>query len=108
MVRRPIRSARNAASPCRAAAQAGAHARVKTSLHVLTGLESRSRSTPFSYTCNQCNRCCYDKRIHVNPYEILRIAQALGTTTGDVIATHTEGGVSLANRDDGSCTFLTG
>lgn len=66
-----------------------------------------TRDTPFSYTCNACNRCCYDKRIHVNPYEVARIAQTLRTTTTDVIARYTENdGTSLAVRENGACVFL--
>jgi uncharacterized protein len=61
----------------------------------------------FSYTCNACNRCCYDKRIHVNPHEIARLASALGLRTTEVIDRYTDdGGVALGTRDDGSCVFL--
>ena len=29
------------------------------------------RDSAFSYTCHACNRCCHNKAIRVNPYEIL-------------------------------------
>lgn len=68
-----------------------------------------SRSEPFSYTCNRCRRCCYGKRIPLNPYDLVRLAAALGTTTGEVIGRYTEDGVVLKNREDvpgEPCVFL--
>lgn len=66
----------------------------------------RAWDTGFSYRCHACSRCCYGKRIQVNPYELVRLARTLGTTTSEVIAHHTAGGTSLATRADGSCVFL--
>ncbi len=67
------------------------------------------RSTPFSYECRGCARCCYGKSIPVNPYEILRIARLLGTSTTEVLARSTgHGGALLRARDDGGCVFLEG
>ena len=66
-----------------------------------------ARDSAFSYRCHGCHRCCYDKRIQVNPYELARLAGNLGTTTTDVIARFTtDGGVALARRPDSSCVFL--
>ncbi|MGV7229581.1 MAG: YkgJ family cysteine cluster protein [Nitrospirales bacterium] len=65
------------------------------------------RSSPFSYTCHQCSRCCYDKRIQVNPYEVARLARNQGLPTTDLIANCLEPGKPyLANQPDGACVFL--
>ncbi len=66
------------------------------------------RTSPFSYTCNQCSRCCYDKRIQVNPYEVARLARNKGISTTDFIANYLEPGKPyLDNQSDGACVFLT-
>ena len=39
-----------------------------------------TRASPFSYVCNACKRCCRNKAIRVNPYEILRLAPAIDVT----------------------------
>lgn len=66
------------------------------------------RVSPFSYTCNQCSRCCYDKRIQVNPYEVARLARNKGLSTTDLIANYLEPGEPyLNNQSDGACVFLT-
>jgi len=66
------------------------------------------RSSPFSYTCHQCSRCCYDKRIQVNPYEVARLAQNKRLTTTELIDNYLEPGKPyLDNQSDGACVFLT-
>ena len=61
----------------------------------------------FSYTCNACSRCCYDKRIIVNPYELARLARNRGISTTEVIAQFTEdGGTALTVKPNGACIFL--
>jgi len=76
-------------------------------LRVLEG--ERSRSSPFSYACASCGKCCRDKLIHVGPYEIARLAKNLGITTRELIEHHTtDAGSVLATRDDGTCVFLEG
>jgi Fe-S-cluster containining protein len=61
----------------------------------------------FSYECRRCLRCCRDKRIAVNPYEVYRLARRVGASTTDFIARFTvEGGTELARRPDGRCVFL--
>ena len=40
------------------------------------------RSSPFSYECNACGRCCRDKVITLSPYDMIRIAKAAGVTPG--------------------------
>lgn len=64
--------------------------------------------TPFSYACRACSRCCYHKRIQVNPYEILRLARNRGMSTGEFIDACLEpDGPFLRVRDSGACVFLS-
>ena len=61
----------------------------------------------FSYECRRCRRCCSDKTIRVNPYEVYRLSRRVGTSTTEFLARYTiEGGTELARRADGSCVFL--
>jgi uncharacterized protein len=65
------------------------------------------RAASYGYECRACTRCCYGKRIQVNPYEVARLARHRGVSTTELIARCTvEGGIALANREDGSCVFL--
>ena len=67
-----------------------------------------TRSTPFSYACGRCSRCCHHKGITLNPYEVLRLARQQGLTTTEFIARHTDtAGTRLRQRADGACMFLT-
>ena len=67
-----------------------------------------TRESFFSYTCNQCSRCCYDKRIQVNPYEVARLARNKGLSTTELIANYLESGKPyLDNQPNGACVFLT-
>jgi hypothetical protein len=66
-----------------------------------------TRDTAFSYACHACKRCCRNKAIRVNPYEILRLARRLEMSTTQFIERNTEaGGTVLRSRDDGNCVFL--
>ena len=66
-----------------------------------------ARSSVFSYQCRACTRCCYGKRIAVNPYELARLSRNLGITTTELIGGYTvDGGTALATRADWSCVFL--
>jgi uncharacterized protein len=66
------------------------------------------RDSAFSYTCHACNRCCHNKAIRVNPYEILRLARYLGISTTQFIERHTEaGGTVLRPKENGDCGFLS-
>ena len=67
----------------------------------------QGRGAAFSYQCRACSRCCYGRRIQINPYEIARLSRGLGITTTEVISRFTvDGGTALATRPDFSCTFL--
>jgi Fe-S-cluster containining protein len=66
------------------------------------------RDTPFSYRCNTCCRCCHDKRIQLNPYEVARLARNLGVSTGQFVRQHMEPDVAhLKFTPEGACEFLT-
>jgi len=68
-----------------------------------------NRDTTFSYQCNACGRCCYNKRIQVNPYEILRLARNQGISAGEFIHQYLESyGPYLRSTPDGACIFLHG
>jgi Fe-S-cluster containining protein len=64
------------------------------------------QDSPFSYTCNRCQRCCHHFAIPVSPFDLLRLAQGLGCTTTEVINGHMDGNNRLRRREDGSCRFL--
>jgi Fe-S-cluster containining protein len=66
-----------------------------------------TRASPFSYACNACNRCCRNKAVRVNPYEILRLARRLGLSTTEFLDRNTEaGGTVLRSKENGNCVFL--
>jgi Fe-S-cluster containining protein len=66
------------------------------------------RDSPFSYECRRCNRCCRDKIIKLNPYEVARLARSRGMDTTTFIERHTTaGGTVLRFGEDGACVFLT-
>jgi len=60
----------------------------------------------FSYSCRRCGRCCVDKRIQVNPYEVARLARGRGQGTAAFREAFTLDGSSLRQRDDGACVFF--
>ena len=68
----------------------------------------QGRTDSFGFVCSRCSRCCYDKIIQVNPYEVARLGRSLGVTSGEFAARHTDQGlgVHLTRRDDGACEFL--
>jgi Fe-S-cluster containining protein len=66
------------------------------------------RNSAFSYTCHTCSRCCYHKIIHLNPYEVARLAQNRGISTTEFVSRYTTfNGTALKQQDDGACIFLT-
>ncbi len=67
------------------------------------------RTTPFSYQCNQCGRCCHDKVITLSPYDVLRMARAAGLCTGEIIRRYTiRRGSILRFLREGMCAALDG
>ncbi|SRR5579875_136093 len=66
------------------------------------------RSEPFGYVCRRCSRCCRNKLIQVNPYEIARLARRRGQSTGEFRAASTDDGAGnyLRRTADGACVFL--
>jgi uncharacterized protein len=71
-------------------------------------MQGMDRSSPFSFDCAACGKCCRDKRITLFPYEIARLAAACGTATGLVIEKYTDenGTVLLMRENDDCCVFL--
>ncbi len=67
-----------------------------------------ARDEAFGFVCTRCSRCCYDKGIQVNPYEIARLARRLGLHTAEFTARWTiDGqGTQLARTEEGACVFL--
>jgi uncharacterized protein len=68
----------------------------------------RHEGEAFSYACLRCRRCCSDKRIQINPYELARLARGRGERAADFRERWTlEGaGVVLRQTPDGACVFL--
>jgi uncharacterized protein len=69
---------------------------------------SYTRESPFTYECHACSRCCHGKIIHVNPYEVARLARNRDISTTDFLARYTEAhGTTLKQTEEGACVFLT-
>ena len=67
-----------------------------------------TRDSPFSYECRGCSRCCYDKSIHVNPYEVARLARNRGVNTTEFLTRYCDSnGMKLNRTEQGACVFLT-
>jgi uncharacterized protein len=67
-----------------------------------------TRDSAFSYTCHDCSRCCHDKIIHLNPYEVARLAQNRGIGTSEFLTQYTDAaGTALKRVEEGACIFLT-
>lgn len=70
--------------------------------------QQMSRDAPFSYNCRACRRCCHDKLIQLNPYEVARLARNRGISTGEFIDQYlAPGGPYLRFLDNTACVFLT-
>jgi uncharacterized protein len=78
-------------------------------LPIVRSQETRyTRDSAFSYACHACNRCCHDKIIHLNPYEVARLAQHRGIGTTGFLAQYTDAaGTALKRVEAGACVFLT-
>ncbi len=69
--------------------------------------EIMNRNSPFSYRCNGCGRCCVNKRIQTNPYEVLRLARNLGMKTGEFVQQYLDKeGPYLRVTAEYTCIFL--
>ena len=66
------------------------------------------RQEAFGYVCQRCSRCCHDKTIQINPYEVARLARRLGqsTTAFREASTVDAAGTRLKQTAAGSCVFL--
>ncbi|MHB8111129.1 MAG: YkgJ family cysteine cluster protein [Syntrophorhabdaceae bacterium] len=65
------------------------------------------RDSVFGYSCYRCLACCRFKTIHLNPYEIARLASNRCVSTTEFIALFTlNGGTVLRSKQDGTCVFL--
>jgi Fe-S-cluster containining protein len=72
-----------------------------------------ARGQTFGYVCGRCSQCCRSHRydvIHVNPYEIARLARNRNLSTSDFRARLTQGGegTTLARTAENVCVFLSG
>lgn len=67
-----------------------------------------SLDSPFSYVCHRCTRCCHGKQIRLLPYDIARLAEARGTSTGEFIREFTDDGVFLKWVEGGDACKLLG
>ena len=67
-----------------------------------------ARQERFRYVCHQCLRCCHDKKIQLNPYEVARLARNRGQTTTQFRAEWTVDGAGtvLQQTETGACVFL--
>lgn len=63
-------------------------------------------NSQFSYSCNRCKACCINKIIQINPYEIARLANAIGISTNELKLKYTNDGVYLKQDENGACLFL--
>jgi len=66
------------------------------------------RGETFGHVCRRCSRCCHHKDIHVNPYEVARLARRLGQTTSEfrIAWTRDGAGTSLRQTEGGACALL--
>ena len=68
-----------------------------------------ARNEPFGYTCRACSRCCKDKIIQVNPYEVARLARNRGISTTEFRVRYTDQGAGVhlsRTADTNTCVFL--
>jgi uncharacterized protein len=67
------------------------------------------RTSPFSYLCQRCGRCCHDQVITLSPYDVIRIARAAGIPTSGAVAKYTiRRGSVLRFDQNGACVALQG
>jgi len=72
-------------------------------------METMNLNSNFSYRCIACGRCCSNKRVQTNPYEVLRLARNLGVSTGEFVRRFLEKqGPYLQVTSSGTCIFRDG
>jgi uncharacterized protein len=78
-------------------------------LPIIRSQETRyTRDSASSYTCHACCRCCHDKIIHLNPYEVARLAQNRDMETSEFLTQYMDAsGTALKRVENGACIFLT-
>ena len=63
--------------------------------------------TPWSYTCGQCGNCCRDKDFIVTPFDVARIAEAIGATPSQVLTRYVDPSrPALRTTSEGWCVFF--
>jgi Fe-S-cluster containining protein len=63
--------------------------------------------SPFSFKCQACGACCYNKAIEIGPHETERLAANRGLPVDEFLRVYAEDdGATLRNRPDGGCIFL--
>lgn len=68
-----------------------------------------NRNSSFSYVCNACGLCCHNKVITLSPYDVIRLARAVGVSTREAIDRFTtRRGSILKFSDGGACVALEG
>lgn len=62
----------------------------------------------WSYACGQCGACCRGKDFLVTPYDVARIAEALGTLPAEVLARYVDPSRPMLRTtgEDGQCVFF--
>lgn len=69
--------------------------------------EELTRDSKFSYACGRCMKCCNGRRVYLNPYEVTRLAENKGISTGVFIENFVdEKDFKLKHQPNGDCTLL--
>jgi uncharacterized protein len=77
-------------------------------MDAISPVPPESKAESFGYVCHHCGKCCQHMQVHLNPYEVARLASNRGLTTGEFRASYTESGagLKLKQTETGSCIFL--
>lgn len=67
-----------------------------------------NRDSLFGFSCERCLRCCREKKIQINPYEVARLARNRRLSTTEFIQKYTIlNGTALKFDENDACPFLT-
>jgi len=70
---------------------------------------SMNRQSPFSYSCNQCGRCCHNQSITLSPVDVIGIARATRLSTSMAVTRYAMRlGSLLRFGANGECVALDG